>query len=171
MAVTSAASRARTALNRMGSAAGLSSRLNVFELGKFLVGQNRRFQLDQVQLIGFGLEQIALRADGRLRGGDQFLPDAVNRGLGPPGQKSCLKIIVEQLRLAGQNRQRRVVAHGPDRFHAVARHRRRMIRKSSKVYTENLLAPQHRRLVRRFGTCSASRNLRQFQHVPVEPLR
>jgi len=38
-------------------------------------------------------------------------------------RKQLLEIVVEQLGMVGQNRQRRVRAHGPQRLHPVARHR------------------------------------------------
>ena len=69
-----------------------------------------------------GLEQVALRADGRLGRGDDLLADAVNRRVGDLGEE-LLEVVVERLRLVGQHRQRRVGAHRADGFDAVARHR------------------------------------------------
>ena len=68
---------------------------------------------------GLRLEQIALRAEARLGGGDDFLADAVDRRIGDL-REQLLEVVVEQLRLVREHGERRVVAHRADGFDAVA---------------------------------------------------
>ena len=79
-------------------------------------------QLDQRATLRRRLEQIAARADHRFRRGDDLLADGVDRRIGHL-REQLLEIIVEQLRLVREHRQRRVRAHRAERLHAVVRHR------------------------------------------------
>ncbi len=124
---------------RDGFEAGL---VDVFELGEFLVGQDRRLQLDEIAARRLGLEQIALGADGRLGRGDEFLADAVDRRIGDLGEE-LLEIVVEQLRLVGEHGQRRVAAHRADGFDAVAGHGGHEDAQVFEGVAEGLLALQH----------------------------
>ena len=66
-------------------------------------------------------EEVLLRSDGGVHRRDQFLPDGVQGRVGHLGKK-LLEVMEEQLRLVGQDGQRRVVAHGPDGFSARGGH-------------------------------------------------
>ena len=66
--------------------------------------------------LGLGLEQIALGADGGHRGGDNRLPDRVDRRIGNLS-KQLLEVVIQQLWSVRQHRQGGVRAHGSDRFH------------------------------------------------------
>jgi hypothetical protein len=54
--------------------------------------------------------------------GDDLLADRVDRRVGDLGEE-LLEVIVEQARLVGEHRERRVVAHGADGLDAVLGHR------------------------------------------------
>ncbi len=59
-----------------------------------------------------------------------------------------LEIIVEQLRLVGQNRQRRVRAHGTDGLDTILRHRSDVDAQVFEVVTERLQALKRRLMIR-----------------------
>ena len=73
---------------------------------------------------GFGLEQIPLAAGTGEDRGHQLLADRVERRIGDLGEE-LLEVVEERLGPVGQNRQRRVGAHRPDRLFAIGSHRRR----------------------------------------------
>src|ERR1035441_9002184 len=56
--------------------------VNVLELGEFLVGQDGGLEFNEPGVLRGGLEQVALRANGRLGRGNKFLADAVDRRVG-----------------------------------------------------------------------------------------
>ena len=65
------------------------------------------------------LEQVALRAEARLRRGDDLLADAIDRRIRDL-REELLEVVVEQLRLVREHRERRVVAHRADGLDAVS---------------------------------------------------
>ena len=70
------------------------------------------------QLSGVGFSRLRSRADHRLGRGDDFLADGINRRVRDL-REELLEIVVEQLRLVREHRQRRVRAHRAERLHAV----------------------------------------------------
>ena len=68
------------------------------------------------------LEQVAFGADHGMRGGNILLPDRIDGRIGDL-REQLLEIVVEQLRLVRQHRQRRVSAHRAERLLAVVGHR------------------------------------------------
>ena len=51
----------------------------VLQLGELLVGEDGGLEFDEPGVFRRGLEEVPLRANGRLGGGDNFLANAVNR--------------------------------------------------------------------------------------------
>ncbi len=92
------------------------------DTGKFLVGQHGPWDPKLSAMLGRFGEEVLLRSDGRVHRRDQFLADGVQGWIGHLGEK-LLEVVEEQLRLVGQDGQRRVVAHGPDRLEPIGRHR------------------------------------------------
>ena len=84
--------------------------VNVLELGKLLVGEDGRLKLNEPGVLGRGLKQIALGANGRFGRGNNLLADTVNRRVGDLG-KELLEVARERLRLVRQDGQGRVGAH------------------------------------------------------------
>ena len=150
---------------RDGFVAGL---VEMLELGKFLVRENRRLEFDEVTALGNRVEQIFFRANRGLRAGDNFLANAINRRVRDL-REELLEIIEQRLRLVRQHRQRRVRAHRADRLHAVARHRHHEQAQILERVPKRLLPLEHR-VVIRFGQLAGVRQRRQFDHVLVEPL-
>ncbi len=94
------------------------------DLLQVLVGEDRLAHLEALAgAVAVEVEQVRPRADERHQAHDQFLADRVDRRVGDLGEV-LLEIGVEQPRLVGEHRDRRVVAHGADRFLACHRHRR-----------------------------------------------
>ena len=84
--------------------------------------QHRALQPHLAAALGPRLQQIALRAEGDHRGGNQFLADGVDRRIGDL-REELPEVVVEELGSVGEGCRRRVVAHGADRLDGVAGHR------------------------------------------------
>ena len=94
------------------------------DLLEVLVGEDRLAHLEALEPAGsLEVEQVRPRADERHQAHHQLLADRVDRRVGDLGEV-LLEIGVEQLRLARQRRDRRVIAHRADRFLPGHRHRR-----------------------------------------------
>src|SRR5439155_489225 len=115
-----------------------SWKIQVLELGKFLVGENRGFELDETRMFGSWLEQIVLRANGRLRGHDDFFADAINRRVGDLGEE-LLEIIEKRLGLVREYSQRRIGSHRAERLGSVFGHRQHEQAQIFKCITEGHL--------------------------------
>ena len=94
----------------------------VADLLQFLVGEDRRGHLELVGGFRIGLEEVALRADRHLGGGDDLLADRVDRRVRHLGEE-LFEVRIEQLGPLRQDGQGDVVAHRPDRFRAGHGHR------------------------------------------------
>ena len=68
-------------------------------------------------------QQVGLGADERDERGYEFLADRVDRRVGDL-REQLLEVVVQGLRLVGQHRERRIIAHRADRLLAVGAHRR-----------------------------------------------
>ena len=88
---------------------------------QFLVGEDGVMHLDEPGAFGRGLQQIAFAANHDIRRGNDFLADRVDRRVGHLGEQ-LLEVIVQQLRLLRQDRQRRVGTHGAQRLDTVPGH-------------------------------------------------
>ena len=93
------------------------------DLLQILVGEDRLAHFEPL-LLGeaFGVEQVRPRSDEGHERHHQLLADRVDRRVGHL-REVLLEIGVEQLRLVGERRDRRVGAHRADRFLAGRRHR------------------------------------------------
>ena len=91
------------------------------------------------------IEQVRPRPDDRDEAHDQFLADRVDRRVGHL-REVLLEIGEQQLRLVRQRRNRRVVAHGADRFLAGRRHRRHQDFQVFLGVAERLLAIEQRQV-------------------------
>ena len=114
------------------------------------------------------IEQVWPRPDDRHQAHDQLLADRVNRRVRHLGEV-LFEISEQQLRPVGQRRDRRIVAHGADRFLTGRRHRRHQDFEVFLGVAEGLLAIEQRQVGNRRGF----RDRRQFfQHHlgTVEPL-
>ena len=93
------------------------------DLGEFLVGENRPFQLER------GGNRPVAAAAGCLRSRatspTTMISSSRMQSIGRVRhlREELLEVVVEQSRPVRQHRQRRVVAHRADRLDAVARHR------------------------------------------------
>ncbi len=92
-------------------------------LREVLVREDRPLHFETAAIGRLRIEQVALGAEARLRGGDDLLADAVDRRVRHL-REQLLEVVVQQPRLVRQHRERRVVAHRADGFDAVLRHRR-----------------------------------------------
>ena len=104
------------------------------------------------------VEQVRPRPDDRDEAHDQFLADRVDRRVGHL-REVLLEVGEQQLRLVGQRRDRRVVAHRADGFLAGRRHRRHQDFQVFLGVAERLLAIEQRagwRSARRRGEAGSS---------------
>ncbi len=116
-------------VGREGGIERLRLELHVADLGdradflQVLVGQDRLAHLEPLFLRQpLEVEQVRPRPDERHQAHHQLLADRIDRRVGHL-REVLLEIREQQLGLIGQRRNRRVVAHGTDRFLAVADHR------------------------------------------------
>ena len=94
------------------------------DLLQILVGEDRLAHFEALALaLALEVEEVRPRPDERDEAHHQLLADRVDRRVGDLGEV-LLEIGVEQLRLVGERRDRRVVAHRADGFLAGRRHRR-----------------------------------------------
>ncbi len=108
------------------------------------IGQDR---LAHFQTLGAGstfvVENIRTRADERHEAHDELFADRIDRRVRDL-REILLEIGVEQLRLVGHGRNRRIRAHGADGFLARRRHRRHQELGVFAGVTEGLLAVEQR---------------------------
>ena len=94
------------------------------DLLEVLVGEDRLAHFEPLALArAVEVEQVRPRPDERDEAHHQLLADRVDRRVGDL-REVLLEVGVEQLRLVGERRDRRVVAHRADGFLAGGRHRR-----------------------------------------------
>ena len=119
---------------------------NCADLLQVLVGEDR---LAHFQALGlrhaFEVEQIRPRPDDRDEAHHQLFADRVDRRVGDL-REVLLEISEQRLRLVGQRRDRRVVAHGADRLLARGRHRRHQEFEVFLGVAEGLLAVEQRQI-------------------------
>ena len=136
--------------------------------GQLGIGQHGALQLEQAGVPGGLVQQILLAADIAFHRHHHLFPDGIDGRVGHLGEE-LLEVVVEQRRLVGENRQRRIRAHGPDRFFAVPGHGSHQQAKVLHGITEGLLLGQqvldHRFLVRR-----GRRQLGKLDPVGFDPL-
>ena len=114
--VQSPVHRSRFRLEQRGQRGRRHSRqVQGLDLRQLLVGEQRRLEPQLPAVLRAFVEQVLLAADKRFQRSDQLLPDRVQRRVGHLG-KQLLEIIKQGAVLVRQYRQRRVVAHGADRF-------------------------------------------------------
>ena len=110
------------------------------------VGEDRLAHLQPLEPRGaFEVEQVRPRPDDRDEAHDQLLADRIDRRVGHL-REVLLEIGEQQLRLVGQRRDRRVVAHGADRLLALRRHRRHQDAQVLLRVAEGLLAIEQRQV-------------------------
>ena len=117
------------------------------DLLQLQVGEHRRRERQLVGRPRSRLQEIVLRADGRLRGHDDLLADRVH-GRVRDLREELLEVPVQELGLVGEDGERRVVPHGAHRVRAGGRHRVDDQAHVLGVVAEDLLAAQHGRVVR-----------------------
>ncbi len=119
--------------------------IDVRDLADFfhiLVGQNRLMDFKALsRRVAFEVEQVGARADDRDEAHHQFLADRIDRRVGDL-REVLLEISVQHLRLVGEHRDRRVVAHRADGFLAGGAHRRHQHLQVFLCVAEGLLAIQ-----------------------------
>ena len=141
---------------------------DVTELGEFLVGEDRRLELNQVAAGRVRVEQVALRADRGDGGGDDFFADTVDRRVGHL-REELLEVVVEELRLVRQHGERDVGAHRAHGFDAILGHRDEQLALVFEGVAEgklalNRIAVRRRRRVRGVG------DVGELDEVLIEPL-
>ena len=136
--------------------ADLGDRADLFQIG---VGQDRLMHFQPLGVRhAFEIEQVRPRPDDRDEAHHQFLADRIDRRVGHLGEV-LLEIGEQQLRLVGQRRDRRVVAHGADRLFAGRRHRRHQDLEVFLGVAERLLAIEQRQV----------RDRRRLPTPPADP--
>ena len=108
-------------IQRIG-AEGTDQGLDPVDLFQIAVGQNRLRDFEPVMRAGLVTQEVRPRPDHRDQRHHQFLADRIDRRVGDLCE-ILLEVVVEQLGLARQRRDRRVGAHRADRVVGVARHR------------------------------------------------
>ena len=140
------------------------------DLLQILVGEDRLAHFEPL-LLGepLGIEQVGARSDEGHERHHQLLADRVDRRVGHL-REVLLEIGVEQLRLVGERRDRRVGAHRADRFLAGRRHRLHQELQVFLAVAEALLAIEQRQVGR--GLARVQRR-QVFQHELrlLQPLR
>ena len=99
-------------------------------------------QLDERATFRRGIQQAAARADHRFGRGHDLFADRINRRVRDL-REQLLEIIVEQLRMLRENRERCVRAHRAERLLSVLRHRADDESQILERVTERLLPLQH----------------------------
>ena len=117
--------------------------VDALELGQFFIGQHRRLQLDEMAALRTRSQQVLLGADRGDGAGDDLFADAVDRRVGDL-REQLVEVVVKQLRLVGEHRQRRVGAHRTDGFDTVAGHGDQQHAEVFERVSEGLLALEHR---------------------------
>ena len=136
-----------SSLEEQGQGGGLEPRLvEVTQLFKLFIGEDRLLQPDHPGAGGRRLQQVGLRTDPDQGRGDDLLANRIDGGIGDLGEE-LLEIVVEELGLFGQHRQRRIGSHGSQRLHAVSGHGAENDPLILEGVAEGLLALQHGRLV------------------------
>ena len=134
-----------------------------------LVGEDRMRRLEPLLLRGaFEVEQVRPRADKGHERHDQLLADRVDRRVGHLGEV-LLEISVQQLRLVGQRRNRRVGAHRADGLLAGLGHRHHQEFDALLGVAEGLLAIEQADI----GARLRARRARQLMHADlgaIQPL-
>ncbi len=111
-----------------------------FHVGVF---QDRLRQAQLAAAFRSGIHQISFGTKSQSRGRNQFFANRIDGWIGYL-RKELFEIVIKQLRLVRQNRQRRVGAHGADGLNAVLRHRADVDAQVLKIITEGLQAFQRR---------------------------
>ena len=127
-------------------AVDLVVRVEVDQLGQFVVPQDRLRQQDLVARLAGRVQQIALGTEGGRQAGDDLLADAVQRRVGHLGEQ-LLEVVVEHPRTGRQHRDGSVAAHRAQRLLSGAGHRRHQQVEFLVGVAESLLA-QHDPVVR-----------------------
>jgi hypothetical protein len=113
-----------------------------------LVVENRLLQLDHARVVGAILQDVAFAPDEGDEAHHHLLADGVDRRVGDLGEE-LVEVVEEAARLLGQDRERRVVAHGADGLLPVLDHRRHEDPQVLERVAEDLLSredPAGRRL-------------------------
>jgi len=114
---------------------------------QILVGEDRRGHLELTAGLRGGLEHVALGPHCGLDPHDDLLADGVHGRVGHLGEE-LLEVAVEELRLLGEDRQRRVGAHRPERLAAGGGHGVDEHLQILGGVAEGLLAAQHGLVIR-----------------------
>ena len=120
--------------------------VDVVDLGQLVVVDHRERQHHLTTLRRGGLQQVALRADVGAQGGDDLLPDRVQRRVRDL-REQLREVVEQQPRPVRDRRDRRVRAHRTDRLGTSAGHRRHQDPQLLLGEAERLL-PAQARLVR-----------------------
>ena len=130
----------------MPTAVDLDVRVEVDQLGQFVVAQNRLRQHDLAAGVLVRVEQITFSAGGSLQAGHHLFADGVQRRVGHLGEQ-LLEVVEQHPRPLGEHRNRSVGPHRADRLGAGARHRRHQQVELFVGVAENQL-PQDNSMVR-----------------------
>ena len=130
--------------------------------------EHRLAHFETHRRIGFiNSKQVRLRSDERDQRHHQVLADRIDRRIGHLC-KQLLEIVVQRLVLARQHGERRIVAHRPDGFLSLLRHRAEDEFQVLLGIAEGLLAVQHRHLAA-FRDLCGRRQVVQLDTDAVDP--
>ena len=141
---------------------------DVTELGEFLVGENRRLELNQVAAGRLRVEQVALGSDRGDRGGDDFFADTVDRRVSDL-REELLEVVVEELRLVRQHGEWDVRSHRAHGFDSILGHRDEQLALVFEGVAEGELALNRIAVRRRRGVRGVG-DVGKFDEVLIEPL-
>ena len=143
--------------------------VQISDLEEVDAGQDRVVDFQDRTVGALLLKEIAVRADVYRGIGHYFLPEGVNGRVGNLG-KELLEIVEQQLMLFGKHRQRRVVAHGEGRLHAVFRHGKDLVLDVLIGVAEDFIQPVAHLLGVDGNLAVGDLKVREVEEIAVQPL-
>ena len=157
-------------VDRAGAERAAGQRIDRADLLQIGVGQDRVRHFQPVVRAGLMAQQVRPRTDHRDQRHHQLLADRIDRRVGDLGEV-LLEVVVEQLGLGREHRERRVGAHRAHRIIAVARHRLQEELQVLLRVAEHLLLAQQGLKVIRPRQRAAVRAVRQFLEFELRGLQ
>ena len=158
------------AVDRRGAEGAVDQFGDGADLLQIGVGQDRLGDFQPLVRAGLAAEQVGARPDHRDQAHHQLLADRIDRRVGDLGEV-LLEIVVEQLGLLREHRDRRVGAHRADRIVARLRHR---LEEELQVFlgvAEGLLAIEQRAGIVRPAALSSLRQVGQVLQLELGRLQ
>ena len=139
------------------------------EPGELGIGEGRRGQPDLPAALRLGVKEVALGAEGGLRGRDQLFADRVDGRVRDLGEE-LLEVVVEQPRPVGEHRQGGVVAHRAGGPQGAGGHRLQVHAQVLEGEAEDLLALQDFLVAAFDALVGGRRQVVEVDEAVVQPL-